>query len=142
MHMSLTVENRCSRQRTRWVLGPRGASGGHLGEGGCHPSSPSGCLSSVHLEVITTPLPSSEHPGDASEQVDCSEVKTLVLAITRKSCFLWDRRFLTCVYVPHTVNVSEGSMSSLLFVPVLCHMISGQGYGFSVSISPQVSLSL
>ena len=106
-------------------------------------SSPhSGCLRSVLVAVITALLPQSEQPGDASEQVDCSEVKTLVLALTRKSCFLWDRRFLTCAYVPRTLNVSEGSMSSLLCVPALCLMISGQGYGISVSISPQVSVFL
>lgn len=98
-------------------------------------SSPhSGCLRSVLVAVITALLPQSEQPGDASEQVDCSEVKTLVLALTRKSCFLWDRRFLTCAYVPCT--------SSLLCVPALCLMISGQGYGISVSISPQVSVFL
>lgn len=103
---------------------------------------PSVCLSPVLMAVITALLPRSAQPGDASEQVGCSKGKTLVLALTCKSCFLWDRRFLTCAYVPRTLNVSEGSMSSLLCVPARCLMTSGQGYGFSVSISPQVSLFL
>ena len=89
--MSLTIGNHCCRREDTGVLGPGGAAGGHPGEGAAVLPPHSGCLRSVLVAVITALLPHSEQPGDASEQVDCSEVKTLVLALTRKSCFLWDR---------------------------------------------------